>query len=1129
MSDRGPAPRPISPLPHVAAVALAGLAALAGCGEVPEPATQPGAGATATLDSTELRSRRDLAAALFGEDRFAEALDELAPLLAGEAPRPADLCRAGVLLLALKRPDEARAHFERALAAEPDSPVALFNLGGLAATEYDYEAALASFERAHDLAPEDLPTELALANTLVELERFDEADAHYAALQARGVDVGASWFLSVLHRRSGLLMLMDQDDEGLALLHESEQLRARGVVPPSLDDLQRGNFGRLLPPAPLGLADSPALVPPALGEPVQLGFTLALEGLLPVRMASFSADDGPVAIGPTDWLGWGPGGLALLAADGTEERLSEAATARAFGLDLEDDGDLDVLALDAVTGELRLFLREDAGWSQRVVATLPSAVADATLVDFDHEGDLDLCLVGDFGIRLLRNDGAELAEGGFTDATLEAGLGGAGALGWCLAEDFDTDQDVDLMFGGAGATLLADNLRGGRFDLGSDFTGDLPTGLARPVAFDHDNDARPDLAFGDGRWFHGRADRSFEAQAGGPRGALAGGGLDLDANGSDDAFGRDQAGALGLWLNGDAWHALALEVGPAATVLWADGDGSGAEDLVTLEHGVAWLRAAAPPLGKGIRLGLAGVKDNARGIGAIVEVSSGGLYRRSYARGNSLFLGLGDRDEAEVLRITWPNGVVQSLTRQPAGADLVVAQKKGLVGSCPFLYSWNGTEYTFISDVLGITPLGLPMAPGMFVPPDHDEYVLVTGEQLVAREDGGGLWYDLQFTEELREVTYLDQAKLIVVDHPVGTEIYPDERFCFPPFPGEHTHIAEDVHAPVSAREVDLATGSPDGRDWAPELAAIDGDYAEPFVHHRGRFQGLAKPHVVELAFDPADVADAEQLRLLMTGWFFWTDASVNMAAARTPGVDFVPPIFSVPDPTSETGWRELGPPFGFPAGKTKTMVADLTGQLDPADPRLRIFCTLRLYWDAIRLATDGDDAPMLTHELAVHSSELWERGFSRPVKALGLPADLEWFDWSELEPEPRWNQHPGRYTRLGEVTPLLEEAEDQFVILGAGDALHLRFDASGVPPLAEGLRRDYLLYLDGWAKDRDPNAVDCEFVEPMPFHGMSGFPYGPAVGTDESFPDTPELRAWAAEWNTREAKAWIEPLAPVR
>src|SRR5690606_29334557 len=134
-----------------------------------------------------------------------------------------------------------------------------------------------------------------------------------------------------------------------------------------------------------------------------------------------------------------------------------------------------------------------------------------------------------------------------------------------------------------------------------------------------------------------------------------------------------------------------------------------------------------------------------------------------------------------------------------------------------------------------------------------------------------------------------------------------------------------------------------------------------------------------------------------------------------------------------------------------------------------------------------------------------------------------ERFDWSELETEPRWNQHPGLYTRFGDVLPLVTAVEDQFVIMGAGDALALRFDAQGLPPLPEGWRRDFLVFLDGWAKDRDPNTLEALNVEPLPFHGMSGYPYR----ADESFPDTPEHRAWRAEWNTRPAFQWIVPVAP--
>ena len=98
-------------------------------------------------------------------------------------------------------------------------------------------------------------------------------------------------------------------------------------------------------------------------------------------------------------------------------------------------------------------------------------------------------------------------------------------------------------------------------------------------------------------------------------------------------------------------------------------------------------------------------------------------------------------------------------------------------------------------------------------------------------------------------------------------------------------------------------------------------------------------------------------------------------------------------------------------------------------------------------------------------------------------------------------------------------------MILGSGDALRVHFDASALPPLADGWTRDYLVFLDGWAKDRDPNTLEALSVEPLPFHGMSAYPYGP----DEHFPDGAEHAAWRAEWNTREGRGWIPPLAPRR
>ena len=282
------------------------------------------------------------------------------------------------------------------------------------------------------------------------------------------------------------------------------------------------------------------------------------------------------------------------------------------------------------------------------------------------------------------------------------------------------------------------------------------------------------------------------------------------------------------------------------------------------------------------------------------------------------------------------------------------------------------------------------------------------------------------------------------------------------------------------------------------------------------------EPHWLELEFDPADLKDAKLMRLVATGWFYWSDASANVAAATTPGVAFVPPVIEVPGPDGT--WVPAGPPVGFPAGKTKTMVIDISEIIQREDPRIRLGSTLELYWDCIEIATCNDDAALWTHPLEPIGAKLWSRGFSEPVVPDRQDLPL-FFEWDKIANRPRWNQHPGQYTRFGEVLPLLGEIDDQFVIMGSGDALTIRFDASSLPPVPKGYQRDYLVFLDGWAKDRDPNTHEALEVEPLPFHGMSGYPYT----EQESFPTTPEHENWRKEWNTRKEHQWIVPLSPSR
>jgi hypothetical protein len=89
---------------------------------------------------------------------------------------------------------------------------------------------------------------------------------------------------------------------------------------------------------------------------------------------------------------------------------------------------------------------------------------------------------------------------------------------------------------------------------------------------------------------------------------------------------------------------------------------------------------------------------------------------------------------------------------------------------------------------------------------------------------------------------------------------------------------------------------------------------------------------------------------------------------------------------------------------------------------------------------------------------------------------------------------------------------------MGSGDELRLRFPAASLPVLTAGWRRDFLLFVDGWAKDGDANTAYSQAVQPLPFHGMSQYPYSGR----ERFPDS----LMQEQYTTRPALRLLRPLA---
>jgi hypothetical protein len=119
------------------------------------------------------------------------------------------------------------------------------------------------------------------------------------------------------------------------------------------------------------------------------------------------------------------------------------------------------------------------------------------------------------------------------------------------------------------------------------------------------------------------------------------------------------------------------------------------------------------------------------------------------------------------------------------------------------------------------------------------------------------------------------------------------------------------------------------------------------------------------------------------------------------------------------------------------------------------------------------------------------------------------------------WNPTPGNYTRYGPVKDLLQETDDRMAIMGSGDEIRMRFSAAGLPALPVGWKRDYLLLVDGWAKDADANTAFSTSVAPLPFHSMSAYPYP----RTEHYPDDAAHRDYQKKYNTRPALKLMRPL----
>ncbi len=754
--------------------------------------------------------------------------------------------------------------------------------------------------------------------------------------------------------------------------------------------------------------------------------------------------------------------------------------------DIDNDGLVDVFFCR--TGPNELWRQDPLGvWTEIGAQTMLMGEAesvDGALFDADHDGDLDIFVVNkDSDNELINNN----RDGSFRALGKETGLSGSNnASKSVITTDVDNDRDLDLVLINAQPPheVWLNDLQWNyhRSEVWSEFEA---SDINSAVSADLDADGRPefyvvDAAGSMGRW---RQDGNGLPVLAALQGSTLGGDPhlavgDIDGDGVLEILGSGDDGWFAARVDQElletvfeeettlqAWSLANLEIsrGPSliawtaeGLLLWPPGDGR----YPSIEIAVS-----------GLEDGSGSMRSNASGIGARIAVRSGSKWtivsqlRFDSGPGQSLqpvSIGIGEAHAVDFVAIDWSDGVLQTELDLAPGSVHRIAETQRQLSSCPVLFAWDGQEYAFVSDLLGVGGIGFAIGPPDQYGEPRPHERLMLPDSLLKPKNGRLV---LKLGEPMEEVTYLDKVALTAYDLPEGWSMTLDERMGI-------LGTQPTSEPRFFRREVQPVSGVNDrGEDVKRSVRDMD-LIAAPVGEIDHRFIGrLAQDHVLILVFD--EVISRPGAMLVADGWVEYPYSQTIFAAWQA-GADYE--AASVEARAEGGEWKLVHEQFGYPAGMPRQMSLPLEA-LPNGTVELRISTNQEIYWDRLSVAfAEQPISAIDVHELRLSVAELQQSGY-----ALRTTGDQRLPDYDYSRRSPLWDIKylAGFYTRFGPVSELVASTDSGVAIFGGGEEIHMEFFEA--PKLATGKRRVYVLLTDGWCKDMDLYTKDGSTIEPMP------------------------------------------------